>query len=474
MPVSSSYVADPRWNHLDERFRDPVKPADFPQAILRFRNTQWDRHIGLETLTDEEWKTHFWAFQPLPQNLPQPLALRYHGHQFLHYNPDLGDGRGFLFAQLRDDQGRLLDLGTKGSGTTPWSRRGDGRLTLKGAVREVLATEMLEALGVNTSKTLSVFETGEELQRNDEPSPTRSAVLVRLSHGHVRIGTFQRHAHLRDTEALKTLLFFSCENYYPKIDRAQTLQALLEEFFDHVSHSVAKMAAQWMIGGFVHGVLNTDNINISGESFDYGPYRFLSYYDANFTAAYFDHNGLYAYGEQPKIMLWNLQQLQACLQLIAPVGTDFKKGLHTYQKIFSQEVIGLFLKKLHLTPSEDSEKNTDLFSAAIEFLNATRCPYDSFFFDWHCGTLSEDRARRSNRAPFYQKPEFKVFYELLKSYSSSDTESLTQDYFQQKDSTYLLIDDIEKIWAAIDQDEDWSLFHQKITAIRKRKRIGVP
>src|SRR4029079_14322360 len=125
----------------------------------------------------------------------QPLALRYHGHQFRVYNPALGDGRGFLFAQVRDAQdGRLLDLATKGSGRTPWSRGGDGRLTLKGGVREVLATAMLEALGVPTSKSFSLFETGEPLERGDEPSPTRSSVLVRLSHSHVRFGTFQRHA----------------------------------------------------------------------------------------------------------------------------------------------------------------------------------------------------------------------------------------------------------------------------------------
>src|SRR3546814_7427549 len=118
--------------------------------------------------------------------LKEPLALRYHGHQFHVYNPDIGDGRGFLFAQLRDGAGRLLDLGTKGSGRTPYSRFGDGRLTPKGGVREILATEMLEALGVNTSKTFSLIETGEEMARGDEPSPTRSSVLVRLSHSHIR------------------------------------------------------------------------------------------------------------------------------------------------------------------------------------------------------------------------------------------------------------------------------------------------
>src|SRR5690606_19166045 len=129
---------------------------------------------GLGSLTDAEWIDHFGRFAPLPDSHPAPLALRYHGHQFQVYNPELGDGRGFLCAQLHDlEDGRLLDLATKGSGRTPWSRTADGRLTLKGGIREILATQMLEALGVDTSKSFSLIETGENLMRGDEPSPTR-------------------------------------------------------------------------------------------------------------------------------------------------------------------------------------------------------------------------------------------------------------------------------------------------------------
>src|SRR6185295_8001328 len=138
----------------------------------------------------------------------------YHGHQFRTYNPDLGDGRGFLFAQLRDDGGRLLDLATKGSGQTPYSRFGDGRLTLKGGVREVLAAEMLEALGVYTSKAFSLFETGEALTRGDEPSPTRSSVLVRLQHSHIRFGTFQRLATLGLDEQIAKLTDYCLRHYF--------------------------------------------------------------------------------------------------------------------------------------------------------------------------------------------------------------------------------------------------------------------
>src|SRR6516164_7032322 len=193
MPVSSAYRPDPRFDALGPEFADPVRAAEFPQALIRFRNDRAAATVGLDTLDDEEWRAAFARFEPLPGNLAQLLAMRYHGHQFRTYNPELGDGRGFLYAQLREaGTSRLLDLGTKGSGQTPYSRFGDGRLTLKGAVREALAAAMLDALGVPTSRCFSVIETGEALTRGDEPSPTRSAVMTRLSHSHIRFGTFQR------------------------------------------------------------------------------------------------------------------------------------------------------------------------------------------------------------------------------------------------------------------------------------------
>ena len=297
---------------LGDGFFDPVTPADFPQTVIRFRNDRAAATIGLDTLSDDDWLRHFGRFAPLPASLETPLALRYHGHQFRTYNPDLGDGRGFLFAQCRDDAGRLMDLGTKGSGTTPWSRAGDGRLTLKGAVREILATEMLEALGVDTSRTLSVIETGEALDRNDEPSPTRGAVLVRLNHSHVRYGSFQRHAYAQDAEAITRLVDYACRHFVP----GGTGPAAL---LDHVVTTASRLAAQYMTAGFVHGVLNTDNINITGESFDYGPWRFAPAWNPDFTAAYFDHHGLYSFGRQPEALQWNVYQLAGALRLVASI-----------------------------------------------------------------------------------------------------------------------------------------------------------
>src|SRR5690606_9442054 len=150
------FFPERRHDALGPAFFDAVAPARFPEAILRHADRSWAARLGLDALSEAQWLAHFARFEPFAGSLPEPLALRYHGHQFRSYNPDLGDGRGFLFAQCRNPvDGRLLDFGTKGSGTTPWSRGGDGRLTLKGGVREVLASEMLEALGVYTSKSLA-------------------------------------------------------------------------------------------------------------------------------------------------------------------------------------------------------------------------------------------------------------------------------------------------------------------------------
>ena len=251
-----------------------------------------------------------------PDNLQQPLALRYHGHQFRHYNPEIGDGRGFLFgAAPRRSRPPARPRHQGHRARRPWSRRGDGRLTLKGGVREVLATEMLEALGVNTSKSFALFETGEALHRGDEPSPTRSAVLTRLSHGHIRIGSFQRLAFFEDTANLAKLTRYCLAKLFgeaPADDDAANAARL----FDLVATRTAGLAASYMAAGFVHGVLNSDNINVTGESFDYGPWRFTPEWDPAFTAAYFDEFGLYAFGRQPEAIHWDVAQFAGCLALI--------------------------------------------------------------------------------------------------------------------------------------------------------------
>jgi uncharacterized protein YdiU (UPF0061 family) len=457
--VPASYRPDPAYLALGGApFYDPVAPADFPRAILRYRNDRWAGAVGLAHLSDEEWTRHFARFHPLTDNHPVPLALRYHGHQFRVYNPDLGDGRGFLFAQLRDRAGRLLDLGTKGSGKTPYSRTADGRLTLKGGVREILATEMLEALGVYTSKTFSVIETGESLHRNDEPSPTRSAVLVRLGHGHVRFGTFQRLAFEEDAAAIGRLVEYCAAAFEPDLAGAENLPS---RWFGRVVARTARLAAQWMAAGFVHGVLNTDNMTVTGESFDYGPWRFLPYTDLSFTAAYFDQSGLYAYGRQPEAALWNLTRLGGALTLVAQTDA-LNESLQTFSQAFERAMVEAFFARLGVKPA--GEGDFDFIIALMQWMEATKIPFERVFFDWFCGSASTRRALASPHAALYAHAAFAPLRGKIESLTPDDPARVAHPYFAGEPCT-MLIDEVETIWSAIAERDDWSALEGKLGAI---------
>lgn len=432
---------------LGDGFYDAVEAAPFPQTILRFRNDRAAASIGLDTLDDTAWVQHFARFTPLPGSLPQPLALRYHGHQFRVYNPEIGDGRGFLFAQMLDDCGRLMDLGTKGSGRTPWSRFGDGRLTLKGGVREILATEMLEALGVNTSRTLSLIETGEALDRNDEPSPTRGAVMVRLNHGHIRIGTFQRLAYLRDEEGLRTLTDYVLRHYFGDPGGDDGPVRLL----DHVVRGTARLAGQFMAAGFVHGVLNSDNINVTGESFDYGPWRFNPTWAPDFTAAYFDHAGLYAFGRQPEAIHWDVMQLAVSLRLISP-AEPLIAALDSFGDHYQPAVTDAILWRLGVKPRNRDEDRA-LVQAIEPALRGTNMSIDRFFQASFGGAI---------RVSF--GAEFNEARALLAPYGARKPRD--HPYWHADAPCSMLIDEVESIWADIAERDDWAALNAKILAIR--------
>jgi uncharacterized protein YdiU (UPF0061 family) len=437
---------------LPDTLYDPVAAADFPETVLRFRNDAQADTVGLADLDDADWIRHFGRFVPLAGSLETPLALRYHGHQFRYYNPDLGDGRGFLFAQLRDGEGRLLDLGTKGSGTTPWSRAGDGRLTLKGGVREILATEMLEALGVHTSKSFSLIETGEALYRGDEPSPTRSAVLVRLSHGHIRIGSFQRLATLDDPDSLRALVAYCLTELCGEQPGAEPAVRLMEL----VAERTARLAASYMAAGFVHGVLNTDNINITGESFDYGPWRFAPRWDSGFTAAYFDQNGLYAFGRQPAAIHWNIVQLAVALRALAPVEA-LAPMVDRYAPAYEAAFRAAILARLGVR-SRAEDEDFALLGAMESALVESDTPIDRFFFDWRGGRL-----RTATNA--YADPRFDAFREIAAGFEP--VARLDHPYWSDPAPCGMLIDEVEALWKPIAEQDDWHPFVAKLSAIRR-------
>jgi len=434
---------------LGDAFYDPVLPASFPRHVLRYRNDRAASGVGLAGLPEVEWIAHFGRFEPLPGSLERPLALRYHGHQFRTYNPELGDGRGFLFAQMEDGAGRLMDLGTKGSGQTPWSRAGDGRLTLKGGVREILATEMLEALGVTTSRTLSVIETGEALERGDEPSPTRSAVLVRLSHSHVRYGTFQRLAALEQADRITALVDYVLANIARRDGGDDPVAALMA----YAVEGAARLGAEWHVAGFVHGVLNTDNMNISGESFDYGPWRFLPAWDAGFVAAYFDHFGLYAFGRQAEALQWNLFQLAQALRTVAP-AESLVPSLKRWPELLAAEVQRQTLWRLGLVPL-DAASGEALVRAFETGLAESGVQPDAAWF-----------AFRGGRVPGEIHPAFGPFARQIARFRPVDG-ALAHPYWQDAGPCTMLISEVEALWAPIAEADDWTPLEAKIAAVRR-------
>ena len=443
---------------LGASFFVPVSAAKPPQAILRYRNHEAAQSIGLDGLSDEAWLSHFAHFTPFEGSFPQPLALAYHGHQFGVYNPDIGDGRGFLFAQIKQaGTERLLDLGTKGTGQTPFSRQGDGRLTLKGAVREILATEMLQSLGVPTSKTLSVVETGEALVRHDEPSPTRSAYLVRLSHSHIRIGSFQRLHYLKQTAEKEQLLRYVVRHYYgdgsyPSIDPDAPLAELVPAFLSAFAARVAHMTAGWMAAGFVHGVLNTDNFNLTGESFDYGPWRFLPHLSPSFTAAYFDQQGRYAYGRQPDAALWALCRFADCFIDEVPQAA-LEQALSGFFAEMESKMVALLLQRLGI----EALDGVPIMNAFLKAARESAVSFDGACFDLY-GHLTAPR-------DLYAGADFAPYFAALAE-GGARAKPRTHDYFKADEpQASLVIEEVERLWERIASHDDWSALTQKCAAI---------
>jgi len=462
MPLSPHYAPFPVHTDLGPALYDEVRAASFPGHILRWRHAPAAASVGLGELDDADWVRHFARFEPLPGNLVVPLALRYHGHQFRQYNPDLGDGRGFLFAQLREQKtGRLLDLGTKGSGTTPWSRGGDGRLTLQGGVREVLAAELLQARGVPTCRIFSLVETGEPLHRHDERSPTRSAVMVRLSHSHIRFGTFQRLAWHRDKDSMERLLDHVITHHYPHLANVPDRPAAL---LRAVSHRKADTAAAWMAAGYVHGVLNTDNMNITGESFDYGPWRAAVDLDPAFTAAYFDHAGLYAYGRQPGAVLWNLQRLALALTLIGNPHT-LGPALEDHGLVYERQLARRWLWRLGLEAGEPAQ-DTALVGTLLESMREARLPIDRFVHDWAGGAAAAERALSGPHAPLYRRRWFAPIRALLDSRLPVSTPPGPPPTMADGAPVGLPIERVRAIWGRIDAEDDWGDLHVAVERLR--------
>ena len=300
-PFENTYAA------LPANFFARVAPTPVAAPRLIKLNRPLARHLGLDPdRLDSPEGAEILAGKRVPDGA-DPIAMAYAGHQFGHFVPQLGDGRAILLGEVIDADGVRRDIQLKGSGPTPFSRRGDGRAALGPVLREYIVSEAMATLGIPTTRSLAAVMTGERVMRE---MPLPGAVLTRVASSHIRVGTFQFFAARNDTEGVRRLADHVIDRHYPEAARAnRPYHALLEG----VVARQASLVARWLLVGFIHGVMNTDNTSISGETIDYGPCAFLDQYDPATVFSSIDEQGRYAYANQPRIALWNLTRLAECL-----------------------------------------------------------------------------------------------------------------------------------------------------------------
>src|ERR1700736_5326714 len=295
------------YARLPDRFYARVAPTPVRAPRLIRLNTELALNLGL----DPDWLAGTDGLEVLAgRDVPEaaePIAMAYAGHQFGHFVPQLGDGRAILLGEVIDADGVRRDIQLKGSGPTPFSRRGDGRAALGPVLREYIVSEAMAVLGIPTTRSLAAVMTGESVLRE---TLLPGAVLTRVASSHIRVGTFQYFAARSDTDGVRRLADHVIARHYPDVTAAERpYHALL----DGVIARQAELVARWLLVGFIHGVMNTDNTSISGETIDYGPCAFMDHYDPAQVFSSIDEQGRYAYANQPRIALWNLTRLAECL-----------------------------------------------------------------------------------------------------------------------------------------------------------------
>ena len=365
---------DHSYAGLPQAFHARVNPTPVREPRLVIFNPALAASLGLdpEALRGDE-ATALFAGNRLPEGA-DPIAQAYAGHQFGHLTR-LGDGRAILLGEQRTPDGRRFDIQLKGPGRTPYSRGGDGRAALGPMLREYLISEAMHALGIPTTRSLAVVTTGEPVFR-EEPLP--GAVLTRVAASHIRVGTFVYFAALGDIEGLRLLTGYTLQRHFPdQVGSGNPALALLESVLERQ----ASLVAAWQCVGFVHGVMNTDNMALSGETIDYGPCAFIDAYDPEAVFSSIDHQGRYAFGNQPQIVGWNLARFAEAL--IPVLHTDPKQGV-----VLAQEVIAGYPERFRFHWLTGMRSKLGLF---------TQEPEDETLIGDFLDHLREERADFTNR-----------------------------------------------------------------------------
>ncbi|MCW8126452.1 protein adenylyltransferase SelO [Microbulbifer halophilus] len=356
---------------LGDAFGTRIDPTPFEHPKLIHVNPAVLELLGIDEseADNPDWARLGCGSKPFKGS--RPFAMKYTGHQFGVYNPDLGDGRALLLGEL-EHKGKLWDLHLKGAGKTPYSRFGDGRAVLRSTIREYLAGEALHGLGIRATRALCLVGSDEPVTRERIES---GAMLIRVAETHIRFGHFEYLFYTRQLEALKQLIDFTCERFLPE---AQSLpdNEKAEALLRFTVQRSADLAAGWQAAGFAHGVLNTDNMSIIGDTFDFGPYGFLDDYEPEFICNHSDHTGRYAFEQQPGVVLWNLNALAHAFS--AFVETDsLKDCLEEFQPHLVDAYAARMRSKLGLATEEDGDRK--LCADLLQLLADSRADYPLFF-----------------------------------------------------------------------------------------------
>ena len=376
---------DNQYTKLPDTFYQLVTPTPIVHPKMHLWNDDLAHKLGIN-ITDEAKADYFSGNKTFEKS--SPLAMAYAGHQFGHFTM-LGDGRAILLGDVTTDEGKTVDIQLKGSGITPFSRRGDGRGTLSSMLREYLISEAMHALHIPTSRSLAVVGSNEKIIRQfvDE-----KAVLTRTASSFIRVGTFEYAANFQDKESLQSLFDFTLQRHYP--------QLLSEEnpamsFLQTVIKQQVKLVVHWMRVGFIHGVMNTDNITVSGETIDYGPCAFMNVYHPQTVFSSIDENGRYSFGNQASINLWNMSCLAGTLLPLIDANEKIaidsaEQMLNTYPALFKQEYNEMMANKIGFTQAH--EEVNQLVHNLLELMQSNQLDYTNTFL-YLSDDYTEDKAK---------------------------------------------------------------------------------
>eukprot|EP00903_Cladosiphon_okamuranus_P003520 g3518.t1 len=362
---------DNTYARLPERFFSSQHPAPVPDAVL----IRYNRELGEQLGIPED--PGMFSGNQLPEGA-QPIAQAYAGHQFGGFNPQLGDGRAILLGEVLDARGNRRDVQLKGSGRTAFSRGGDGKSALGPVLREYIVSEAMHALGVPTTRALAAVATREAVMREE---PTPGGVFTRVAASHIRVGTFQFFAAREDTEAIRTLVDYCIARHYP---HAAAEENPVLAFLEAVIASQATLMTRWLPLGFIHGVMNTDNCSISGETIDYGPCAFMDNFHPDCVFSYIDRQARYAWGNQPTICHWNMARLaETLLPLLAgDPGTAKELATTALDKFighFQQPYLNTFREKLGLSTDGNLEASEAFLKSTLGTMAREEVDFSLFF-----------------------------------------------------------------------------------------------